>query len=60
MNSSTKTQPVTKGPAMSRRIGLMTRKVTMVSLYQRGVWPRKFCQKAVAVLMAFPLIFLVP
>ncbi len=33
----------------------MARKATMVSLYQRGVWPRKFCQKAFAVLILFSL-----
>ena len=38
----------------------MARKATMVSLYQRGVWPRKFCQKALAVFMAFPLSVFCP
>ncbi|MCY3641362.1 MAG: hypothetical protein OXH37_10140 [Gammaproteobacteria bacterium] len=38
----------------------MARKATMVSLYQRGVWPRKFCQKAFAVLILFSLNCLSP
>ena len=60
MNSSTSTHPVTKGPATTSRMGLMARKATMVSLYQRGVWPRKFCQKAFAVLILFSLNCLSP
>ena len=46
MNSNTSTQPVIVGPATTSRMGLAIRKPMMVTLYQRGAWPKKFSQNA--------------
>ena len=37
-----RTHPVTKGPALTSKMGFRIKKAMMVSLYQVGVWLRKF------------------
>jgi hypothetical protein len=46
MNSPISTQPVIKGPAVIRRMGLIIRNTIIASLYHMGAFPKKFFTKA--------------